>query len=450
MLPTAFLARIQTRAFEPIDIASLVFFRIAFGLLMVCEVARYFGHGWIARYWIEPKFLFSYLGFGWVHPWPGAGMYLHFTALGLLALFLALGLFYRISAVLFFVGITYCFLLEQANYLNHFYLICLFSFLLIFVPANRALSIDALLNPKIRSNTVPAWAIWLFRGQMALVYFYSGVAKISWDWVSGRQLQPALIERMNLPIIGRFFQQEWAVYVINWGGLLLDLLAAPLLLWPRTRIFAFCCLLIFHLMNARLFDIGIFPWLAVATTTVFLSPGWPRRVLAIFSRRATVPESASATFVPPEKRARVSVLIAVYFTIQFLLPLRHWLYPGNVAWTYEGHLFSWRMKLIDRDGNARFFVTDPNIGITREVDPLTYLNPRQAWKMAARPEMILEFAHFLARTEPRAGPKPLQVRAEVMLALNARPPALLIDPNIDLAAERRRFGHKEWIMPMPD
>ena len=108
------------------------------------------------------------------------------------------------------------------------------------------------------------------------------------------------------------------------------------------------------------------------------------------------------------------------------------------------------MKLIDRDGNARFFVTDPNIGMIREVDPLIYLNPRQAWKMAARPEMILEFAHFLARTEPRAGPKPLQVRAEVMLALNARPPALLIDPNVDLAAERRRFGHKPWIMPMPE
>jgi vitamin K-dependent gamma-carboxylase len=59
---SAFLARL----FEPVDIASLVFFRIAFGAIMVWEVAKYFVHGWIKLDYINPDYHFSYYGFGWV------------------------------------------------------------------------------------------------------------------------------------------------------------------------------------------------------------------------------------------------------------------------------------------------------------------------------------------------------------------------------------------------
>jgi hypothetical protein len=129
--------------FSPIDVASLVFFRVAFGALMLWEVGRYLGHGWIRRYFIEPEFHFTYLGFGWVRPWPDDWMFVHFWALGALAASIALGLLYRVSATLFFLGFTYVFLLEEARYLNHFYLISLVSLILIFVPAHRSASLDA-------------------------------------------------------------------------------------------------------------------------------------------------------------------------------------------------------------------------------------------------------------------------------------------------------------------
>ncbi|MEJ7873187.1 MAG: HTTM domain-containing protein, partial [Rubrobacteraceae bacterium] len=114
--------------FAPVDIASLVFFRIAFGVLMLWEVWIQFSNGLIQRNYIDPTYHFTYYGFGWVQPWSGNGMYLHFLALGVLAVCIALGLWYRVSVVLFFVGFTYVFLLDQALYLNHFYLICLVSF----------------------------------------------------------------------------------------------------------------------------------------------------------------------------------------------------------------------------------------------------------------------------------------------------------------------------------
>ena len=94
------LQRLSSKLWHPVNNASLVFFRVAFGAIMVWEIYRYFAEDRIRRYYIEPKFLFTYFGFDWVKPWPGHGMHMHFAVLGLLGTFVALGLFYRISAAL--------------------------------------------------------------------------------------------------------------------------------------------------------------------------------------------------------------------------------------------------------------------------------------------------------------------------------------------------------------
>jgi len=94
---------------RPVDIASLVVFRVLFGLLMLVEVYRYFSHDWIQRYYINPDFYFKYYGFEWVQPWPGDGMYWHFAILGLLALFITVGLFYRAAVISFTLGFTFIF-----------------------------------------------------------------------------------------------------------------------------------------------------------------------------------------------------------------------------------------------------------------------------------------------------------------------------------------------------
>ncbi len=198
----------MARLFAPVDIASLVFFRIAFGTIMAVEVLRYFYHGWIRRYYIDPTYHFSYYGFEWVQPWPGIGMYLHFIALGALAICIAYGFWYRVSTVLFFLGFTYVFLLDQANYLNHFYLIVLISFLMIFIPAHRSFSVDALERPQLRSETAPAWALWVLMAQMAIVYFYGGLAKLNDDWLRGEPIRTWLASRMDFPVIGPLFAEE--------------------------------------------------------------------------------------------------------------------------------------------------------------------------------------------------------------------------------------------------
>ncbi|PYL17870.1 MAG: hypothetical protein DME30_05315, partial [Verrucomicrobia bacterium] len=77
------LAKIRQRAFAPVDIASLVFFRITFGLVMIGEVVAF--RNLIRGAWIQTLFLFKYYGFSWVEPWPGYGLYIHWVLLGLFA-----------------------------------------------------------------------------------------------------------------------------------------------------------------------------------------------------------------------------------------------------------------------------------------------------------------------------------------------------------------------------
>lgn len=180
-----FLQRLRAALSEPIDISFLVFFRILFGGIMLWEVYRYFTYGWISRYYIEPAVNFTYYGFSWVQPWQGSGMYIHFFVLGLAAACIMVGFLYRFAAPVFFLAFTYFFLLDQTRYLNHLYLVCLISFLMCFLPAERAFSIDARLRPKIRSVLAPAWTLWLLRAQLGIPFLYGGIAKLNSDWMHG-------------------------------------------------------------------------------------------------------------------------------------------------------------------------------------------------------------------------------------------------------------------------
>ncbi len=441
-----------SRLFEPVDAASLVVFRLAFGLLMLVEVWRFVHHGLVTSYYIEPSFHFTYWGFGWVRPWPGDGMYIHFGVLGLLAGLMAVGLFYRLSAVLFFLGFTYIFLLERANYLNHFYLICLVSFLMIFISPHRAFAVDAWRRPGWRSDTLPAWQLWLMQFQIGIAYFFGGIAKLNADWLRCEPLRTWLARRTDFPLIGPYFTNEFVVHLFSYGGLLLDLLVVPALLWRRTRLYAFGFAVFFHLMNARLFQIGIFPWFMLAATLLFFPPDWPRTLARRlgFQRLGQLP-AGSEIAVPFDWRRRLTITcLAVYVAVQVLLPLRHWLYPGDVSWTEEGHNFSWHMKLRSKEARVTFFVTDPKTPRTWEVRPAEHLSSRQLRKMSTRPDLILQFAHHLADQYRARGYESVEVRAAVLCSLNGREPQLLIDPEANLAAQREWIATAPWILPLKE
>jgi vitamin K-dependent gamma-carboxylase len=454
------LQRLCAALFEPVDISFLVFFRIVFGGIILWEVYRYFTHGWIRRYYVEPVLNFTYYGFSWVKPWPGRGMYIHFFVLGLAAACVMVGFFYRVAAPVLFLAFTYFFLLDQARYLNHFYLVCLICFLMCFLPAERAFSVDALLRRKIRSDVVPAWTLWLLRAQVGIPYFYGGIAKLNSDWIHGGEpMRIWLSPLIRMPALGHIFASDWVVYSFVFGGLLLDLLVVPLLLWRRTRLYAFVAAVLFNLINAVIFEIGIFPWLMLGALLIFFPPDLLRRFARAFmspgeefldaelSQASVRPETVSCPFLLTSQKLVIG-LLATYFAVQLLLPLRHYLYPGNVSWTEEGHNFAWHMKLRNKGGEAVFTVTHPESGQTWTIKPEDYLESHQVTKMATKPDLILLFAHYLAEEKRREGYENVEVRARAMVSLNGRAPQLLIDPNVDLTKEQVSLLPARWIVPL--
>ena len=447
--------RLGAALFKPVDISFLVFFRVLFGGIMLWEVYRYFTRGWISRYFIEPAVNFTYYGFSWVKPWPGKGMYIHFFVLGLAAAGVMLGFLYRFAAPLFFLAFTYVFLLDQTRYLNHLYLICLISFLMCFLPAERAFSVDSLLRPQIRSDVVPAWTLWLLRAQVGIPFFFGGIAKLNRDWIQGGEPMRSWLRPLTKVAGGsHIFTADWVVYGFVAGGLLLDLLVVPLLLWRRTRLFGFIAAVIFNLINAIIFDIGIFPWLMLGALMIFFPPDLPRRFARAFmSPGEPFPEAeashASTSNAPLTTAQKVTAgVLAAYFAVHLTLPLRHYLYPGNVSWTEEGHNFSWHMKLRTKDGEAVFTVTHPATGQTWTIKPEDYLKSHQLIKVTTKPDLLVLFAHHLAEEKRREGYDNVEVRARVMVSLNGRQPQLLIDPNVDLAKEEVSLLPARWIVPL--
>lgn len=440
------MQRLQQRFFAPIDISWLVLFRIVFGVCMFVDVCRFFHHGWVSDL-AAPGFRFTYYGFDWVRPWPGWGMHAHFAVLGLAALSIAAGFCHRVMATVFFLGFTHVFLIDETRYLNHFYLICLISFLLIFLPANRAWSVDAWLRPAIRSSVTPAWTLWLMRAQIGIPYFFGGIAKLNSDWLQGEPMRMWLAERAHKPFIGPYVHEEWFVYFFVLGGVLLDLFVVPALLWRRTRVLAFVSAVMFHLLNTFLFRIGIFPWLMLGATLIFFPPDTIRRMWPFRRQPVDPPSTAAPSLHSPWQRFTV-VAVIFYLIFQVLMPFRHLLYPGNVNWTEEGHRFSWRMKLRSKLGDAHFFLTSPSRGEKWLVNAVSELHDSAYEKMSTHPGMILEYAHYLADQKRREGYHDIEVRAEAMVSLNGRPRQPLIDSKMDLAKEPRSLAHAPWILPL--
>ncbi len=433
--------------FEPVDIASLAIFRILFGLLMGISMVRFLAKGWVETLYLQPTFFFSYPGFAWVQPWPGWGMYAHVILLALLALLIAFGWYYRLSTALFFALFTYLELIDQTNYLNHYYLISLISFLMIFCPLSRAFSIDARRQPPTCS-TVPAGMLWLLRSQIALVYLFAGLSKINGDWLWHAQpLNIWLTAHADFPILGGLFGQVWVHFAMSWLTVIFELTIVGFLIWRRTRLAAYVMLVVFHLMTLTLFYIGMFPGIMIVMTTLFFPPDWPRRWVR--QRFAMTPIPAVAQTAQWSWSQRISLPLALmYLAIQCAVPLRPYMYPGNALWTEDGMRFAWRVMLVEKTGHVDFEVREPLSGRAWWISPNDYLTPRQAKMMATRPDMMQQLARTIADDFRQKGMREVGVHAAAYASLNGRPSQRFIDFEVDLAQTRQDFWGTPWVLPL--
>ena len=288
--------------FSKIDNAPLVIFRIFFGILVAFECYGAIATGWIKRTLIDPEFTFNFIGFNWLQPLPGLGMYFYFFIMGSLGLLIALGYKYRLAIISFTVLWTGVYLMQKTSYNNHYYLLVLVSGMMCLFPAHKSYSVDAHKNKTLRTSVMFAWVRWAIILQLLIVYVYAAIAKMYGDWLDFGIIRILMLNKAHYYLIGELLQNPIIHKIIGAVGILFDLLIIPALLWKKTRKAAFFISIFFHLFNSIVFQIGIFPYLSLAFSVFFFEP---KTIRNIFFKRAKVyvtPSIQNALLIKAHKR----------------------------------------------------------------------------------------------------------------------------------------------------
>ncbi|MFL0161394.1 HTTM domain-containing protein [Aquirufa salirivi] len=429
--------------------APLAVFRICFGLMLFASMIRFWSKGWIETLYMKPMCFFTFYGFEWVKPW-GEYTYALFFICALSAFLVALGLFYRVASISLFLSFSYIELIDKSTYLNHYYFISLLCFMMVFLPAQVYFSIDSYRDKQIRAQFIPQWNIDSIKLMMAILYFYAGLAKVNSDWLFHAQpLSIWLPARNDMPVIGFLFNYAWIPYLFSWFGCLYDL-SIPFLLWNRkSRAWAYLAVIVFHVLTALLFPIGMFPHIMMVAALIFFSAEFHQKVIDRLVSILGLPVETLLIKSTYQSPPFLHWGFTMFFVFQLLFPFRYLAYPGELFWTEEGYRFSWRVMLMEKAGYAQFTVKGTN-GLQAVVNNNLHLSTLQEKMMSTQPDMILQYAHYLRDYYANQGFSSPKVYVDSYVALNGRLGKPLINPQTDLANEHDSFTHKTWILPFND
>jgi len=235
--------------------------------------------------YIKPLFHFTYPLFDLLGLKPLSKSYLWviFYILQISTVGIMLGLFTRISLIVFTSAFGYFFFMESAVYTNHYYLIFLLSLLLCFGHSGSIFSFDSLINKNTRREHVDYWELFLLRFQVCVLFLFGGLAKLNADWlIRAAPLYLNLVKHLSL--LGYPLQEKWMAVVLSWGGMLSDFGLGVLLVINRWHKLTFIWLCLFNGMNVFFFGLGIntFPYLMVSTYILFLPTPIVRESIAPF------------------------------------------------------------------------------------------------------------------------------------------------------------------------
>ena len=428
--------------------APLVIFRILFGLLMVLESWGAIATGWVRLTYVEPRLTFPVANLVEMRVLSGELMYAYFYVMGLAALGVMLGWCYRFTSFALALLWTGAYLGQTDHYNNHYYLAVLFGWGMAFLPAADRASLDVAAGRRSLSRHTSPWIARAFRLQLLIVFSFAAVNKLYPGWLNGDYLRVNLGAKGDVWPLGKLVVQEWFQSFTIWAAILFDGIVIPALWWRRTRVAAFWGLVGFNLFNSLVFRIGIFPYMVIGLTVFFFSEASVERAFAWVPgmRRSEGAETSQPATRPAPKWALG--LLGLYLALQVALPLRHHLFPGDVAWTEEGHRMSWRMMLRTKTGTLLLVARDPATGETTTVNQDEYLNQLQKSRVASSPDFLYRFVQDLKADYRRQGIESVQIFARYSAcSLNGNPVAPLYDATVDLATvEWKRFARNDWVI----
>lgn len=431
--------------FKQIDNTGFSLFRVVFGLLITLEAFGAIATGWVRRVFVEPDFTFNFIGFDFLQVFVGEGMYFYFALMGIFGVFVMLGYKYRLAMFSYAILWTTVYLMQKTSYNNHYYLMVLLCWIMVFLPANKRYSLDAKFNSSFKSLSMPQWVKWTLILQVGIVFIYGSVAKWYPDWLNGTAPGIILRSKKHYYLIGELLQQNWAHYVVAYFGIFFDLLIIPMLFWKKTRLLGFYLSLFFHLFNSIVFQVGIFPYMSIAFALFFFTS---ETIQKRFKLKKEI-YHGNDIIVPRYKYIPIGIF-TIYFLFQIGLPLRHWVIQDDVLWTEEGHRMSWRMMLRTKSGTLTIRVKDKLTGETKVYDYIKLLSVKQKRSVKSKPDLMWQLAQKIKKIEKEKG-KDVAIYMNSKVSINGGPFHQFTNPKIDIAnLNWDPLKHTNWLLSSPE
>ncbi|RZF35606.1 hypothetical protein LSTR_LSTR005134 [Laodelphax striatellus] len=457
------LDKLTALFYRPCDATSLSAVRVLFGIVMLIDTLEERGFTEAERLWGDPKECRFPL-FNFLRPLPLKWMYFLYTIMSFGAIGISFGAYYRFSCLLLTLPYWYILLLNKSVWNNHSYLYGLLCFLMTCSSASNVWSFDRLIRKKKYDDTVPLWNYSILRFQLFALYFFAGLKKMNRDWLSGYSMMELSTHWVFSPFTLWMSIENVDHLVVHIIGFLLDLTGGFLIFFDQTRPIAFLFLSLFHLMNSRLFHIGMFPYMCLVTMPLFCRMDWPKQMLKFVN--ACVHNKEIKTSEVPDKMMKIglrerfiSLTLIFYMCLQCFMPYSHFVTKGYNNWTNGLYGYSWDMMVHTW---IRHRIVLKDVDRTSGQEPITkqqnYNNQNilsQAWvktdRWTTHADMLLQYAHCIERNivDEHPNMKNISVHVDVWYSLNGRFQQRMFDPRVDLLrADWSPFEKVEFLLPL--
>ncbi|EAA10830.4 AGAP006363-PA [Anopheles gambiae str. PEST] len=460
----SFDAFVQRCMYRPVDGAALAVGRALFGLAMLIDIPEERGGGDLDLRWGEPRDC----RFPLIHsmePLPLPRMGIIYGLMWSGAAGIMLGYRFRLSAALFAATYWYVFLLDKSAWNNHSYLYGLLGTIFLFTDAHRCWSIDAWRDPP-PDQTVPFWNYFILKFQFFVLYFVAGLKKLCREWLSGYAMTNLSYHWVFFPFRAVLGAKLTDLLIVHWFGCLFDTTVVFFLIYGTTRRLATLFASAFHLMNSRLFYIGMFPWVCLSQLPLYYSFSWPRKLLPRGVSKTVlnnehiqegddcsqeVKESNKSSHNRRRRKWSMCAMLA-YCLLQLFLPYSHFLTQGYNNWTNGLYGYSWDMmvhawdtimigiRVVDRENPDR----------VHYVEPFAFTD-NDRWTKHA--DMAVQFAGCIERNIQREAPAALRpnvsIYFDIWCSMNGRFQQRIFDPNVDiLKAPWSPIEPVQWVLPL--
>lgn len=333
---------------------------------------------------------------------------------------------------------------------------------------------------------VPFWNYFILKFQFFLLYFYAGIKKFCPEWLSGYAMSNLGHHWVFAPFSFLIGPQLTSFLIVHWFACIFDLTIALWMIYEPTRIWAtpFCAM--FHLMNSRLFRIGMFPWTCLVEMPLFYKVDWPRKVMRSIESLNRESEKEAADegltdrdanencseaedqnfvcsscrqksqpgFIPKERLTVLAILC--FILVQLFLPFSHSITKGYNGWTDGPYGYSWDMmvhawdtvlvsvKVVDNSNQKQHFL-----------EPFAFT---ESDRWTKHPDMALQYAHCIGnrlRRDVREGrnhllkSEDLSIYFDVWTSMNGRFQQRFYNSSVDLLRARWRPLEKTaWVLPL--